>query len=122
MLCICDFVTIWGKGCCVMANKNGSEWIQDILGEVRRHVETRNYRITNHAQERQEQYKITLPNLLYVLSNGYHEKDKTLFSNEFQAWKYAIRGKTIGSSEELRIIVAFENEMAVLTIVRLKAK
>jgi len=97
-------------------------WIEDILNEVRRHVESRKYRITNHAQERQEQHKVTLPNLLYILSNGFHEKDKTLYSNEFQAWKYAIRGRTIDGLDEFRIIVAFENEMAILTIIRLKGK
>lgn len=105
-----------------MGTKNKSGWIEDILGEVRRHVESRKYRITNHARERQDQHKVTLPNLLYILSNGFHEKDKTLYSNEFQTWKYAIRGKTIDSLDEFRIIVAFENEMAILTIIRLKRK
>ncbi len=105
-----------------MKSKGGSTWVEDILGEVRRYVESRKYRITNHARERQEQHKVTLPNLLYILTNGFHEKDKTLYSNEFQTWKYAIRGKTIDGLDEFRVIVAFENEMAVLTIIRLKRK
>jgi hypothetical protein len=99
--------------------RDNSGWIEDILSTVRACILTRRYRITNHAQERQEQYKITLPNLLFVLSNGYHEKDKTLFDSSFQSWKYAIRGRSMDSSQELRVIVAFENEMAILTIVRL---
>lgn len=103
-------------------DKDKSGWIEDILGEVRRHVKARKYRITNHARERQEKHKVTLPNLLFILSNGCHERDKTLFSNEFQTWKYAIRGKTIDGSEEFRIIVAFENEMAILTVIRLKRR
>ena len=105
-----------------MGVKNKSEQIKDVRKEVRKHVETRNYRITNHAEERQEQYKITLPDLLYVLSHGYHEEDKTLFDNLFQNWKYAIRGRTIDALLELRIVVAFEDEMAVLTIVRLNKR
>ena len=33
-----------------MKSKGGSAWIEDILGEVRRYVESRKYRITNHAR------------------------------------------------------------------------
>jgi len=35
---------------------------------------------------------------------------------------YAIRGRSIDSSLELRVIVAFEDEMAILTIIRLNKK
>lgn len=105
-----------------MGTKNRSEWIEDVLSEIRKYVKARKYRITAHAQERQEQYKITLPDLLFVLSNGFHEKDKTLFDNSFQTWKYAIRGRTIDAPIDLRIIVAFEEEMAVLTVIRLDDK
>jgi hypothetical protein len=63
--------------------KSKSGWIDDILGEIRRYVDKRKYRITLHAQERQEKYKITLPNVLFVLSNGFHEKEKTVFDTKF---------------------------------------
>jgi hypothetical protein len=102
--------------------KSDSDWITDILPKVRECIKTRKYRITNHAQERQEQHQITLPDLLFVLSNGFHEQEKTLFDTTFQAWKYAIRGRSIDSSLELRVIVAFEDEMAILTIIRLNKK
>ena len=105
-----------------MVDKDKSEWIGDVLGEIRKCVKARKYRITRHAQERQEQYNITLPQLLYVLSNGYHERDKTLFDTTFQTWKYAIRGKAIDSLVELRIIVAFKDELAILTVIRLGKK
>lgn len=64
-----------------MNAKVKSSWIEDILNEVKKHIKTRKYRITLHAKERQEKYKITLPEVLFVLSNGVHEKEKTLFSN-----------------------------------------
>ena len=99
-----------------------AEWIEDVAREVKKYIKMGKYRITKHAQERQEQYKITLPELMYVLSNGIHEKDKTLFDNLFQSWKYAIRGKTIDTQIDLRIIIAFENEMAVLTVIHLGQK
>ena len=78
--------------------KDKSGWVKDLLGEIRKHIKARKYRITNHAQERQEKHQLTLPNLLFILSTGFHEEKKTLFCNEFQAWKYAIRGKTIDNS------------------------
>ena len=106
----------------MVSSKDKVGWVEDILGEVRKHVESRSYRITKHAQERQEQHKVTLPNILFILSQGFHEKEKTLYSNEFQTWKYALRGKTIDGLDEFRVIVAFENEMAILTIIRLKRK
>lgn len=106
----------------VVTARDRSGWIEDILSEVRKYVKARKYKITSHAQERQEQYNITLPELLFVLSNGFHERNKTLFDNTFQTWKYAIRGKTIDTLVELRIIVAFEEEMAILTIIRLDKK
>lgn len=102
--------------------KGKSDWIKDVLGKVRRHVNEGKYRITFHAQERQKKYKVTLSNVLFVLLNGFHEEEKTLFDTTFQTWKYAIRGKMIDGQEELRVIVAFENEMAVLTIIPLKEK
>jgi len=93
-----------------VVDKDKSEWIGDVLGEIRKCVKARKYRITRHAQERQEQYNITLPQLLYVLSTT------------FQTWKYAIRGKAIDSLVELRIIVAFKDELAILTVIRLGKK
>lgn len=105
-----------------MSAKDKSSWIKDILGEIKKHIKARKYRITIHAQERQDRHQLTLPNLLFILSTGFHEEEKTLFSNEFQTWKYAIRGKTIDNSGEFRIIVAFEEEMAVLTVIKLEVR
>jgi hypothetical protein len=48
-----------------------------------------------------------------------HEKDKDLFDVKRQMWKYAIRGKTLDGIN-LRIIVAFEKEMVIITVMRLK--
>ena len=104
-----------------MSARDRSGWIEDILGEVRKHVKAKKYKITNHAQERQEKHKITLPDLLFVLSNGWHEKEKTLFDNEFQNWKYAIRGKTL-DLKELRVIVDFEEKQNMLIITVFKVR
>lgn len=74
------------------------------------------YRQSKHALERELERKIDLPDILYVLKNGYHEKRKTSFDETFQTWKYAIRGKTLDEID-IRIIIAFDDsEMMIITV------
>lgn len=56
-----------------------------------------------------------------VLRNGFHEKEKTLFNNKFQTWNYAIRGKAV-DGEDVRVILAFEKDMIIITAIRLPRK
>ena len=105
-----------------VGKKDRSEWNENVLADVLLHIKTRRYKITRHVEEHQEEYDITLPDLLHALSNGYHEKEKTTFSNEHQSWKYAIRGWTIDRKKDLRVIVSFAEEMVLITIVWINKK
>lgn len=74
------------------------------------------YTRTKHALQRQSERKIDLPDVLYVLKSGYHEKRKTSFDESFNAWKYAIRGKTL-DRVDIRIIISFDDEnMLIITV------
>lgn len=74
------------------------------------------YRQSKHAIERKLEREIDLPDVLYVLKNGYHEKQKTSFDEIFQTWKYAIRGKTLDEND-IRIIIAFDDTgMMIITV------
>lgn len=73
------------------------------------------YRDTTHAIIRKEQRQITLPEIIYVLKNGRHEKAKDHFEEKFNAWNYSIRGKTVDENE-LRVIVSFEEERHLIII------
>ena len=65
---------------------------------------------------------IDLPDVLYVLKNGYHEKAKSIFDEAFETWKYAVRGKTV-DNYDIRIIIAFdENNMLIITVMHVGAK
>jgi hypothetical protein len=67
--------------------------------------------------ERKQQRKVSLPHVLYVLINGYHEKKKDEYKPEYQDWNYAIRGLTI-DGRDLRIAIAFdEDEMLIITVI-----
>jgi hypothetical protein len=83
--------------------------IQDCLNKG-------HYRQSRHAIERGSEREIDIPDVLYVLKNGYHEKQKTSFDEAFQTWKYAVRGKTLDEID-IRIIIAFDNiGMMIITV------
>ena len=91
----------------------------ELLRKISEHVQKGTYIITSHALERQNLRQVDLKHVLYVLKNGAHEMEKDLFDIKKQGWKYAIRGKTI-DQVNLRIIVAFEEEMIIITVMRIK--
>ena len=63
---------------------------------------------TVHATQRRAERQITRPEVLYVLRHGWHEKRKDVFDTRYQAWNYAIRGKTL-DGRHLRIVVSFDD-------------
>lgn len=73
------------------------------------------YRDTYHAIERKKERKITLSEILHVLTFGKHEKSKDSFEEAFNAWNYAIRGKTLDEID-LRVIISFDEERSLLII------
>lgn len=98
-----------------------TERIKNVLLKIKHCIEEGNYGLTPHALTRHNERKITLPEVLHVLKNGYEEKSKTKFTDEHNAWKYAIRGKTIRDEIDIRIIVAFdENNMMIITVMRVE--
>ncbi len=90
----------------------------NILQKVKEHVRKGTYILLKHAIERQEERGVNLPDVLRVLEHGRHEKSKDSFDVKNQCWKHAIRGKTINGLD-LRIIIAFEREMVIITVIRL---
>ena len=93
--------------------------LNNLMDEIAHAVEEGRYLDTRHATERQAQRTITRPEVLYILKKGYHEKRKDKFDDAFQAWNYAVRGKTV-DKRNLRIIVSFdENNMLIITAIDL---
>ena len=74
-----------------------------------------------HAQERQTERNITRNEYEYILvKSGWHEKRKDKYDQDYQAWNYAIRGKTI-DERELRIIASFDDDgMLIITVIDLE--
>ena len=94
--------------------------IEKLSHMIRDCIERGCYRQTRHAIDRKIERNIDLPDVLYVLKNGYHEKKKSSFDEAFQTWKYAIRGKTIDKFD-LRIIIAFNDDgMMIITVMHVE--
>jgi hypothetical protein len=90
----------------------------DPIQKAQEYIARKSYRISRHALKRQEERTVSLREILYVLKNGCHEEKYSLFDVRNQTWKYAIRGKTF-DGVDLRIIVAFLEEMAIITVIKI---
>jgi hypothetical protein len=92
--------------------------IDNLHDKIRECIGNERYMQTKHALDRESERSIELPDALYVLKNGHHEKKKTTFDETFQSWKYAIRGLTLDDLD-IRIIIAFdENDMLIITVMQ----
>ena len=99
--------------------KTRTKPIGNLLEKIKKSISTGKYRVSKHAIKRQYERKINIPDALYVLLHGFHEEEKTLYDISYQTWKYAIRGKT-ADNVDLRVIVAFDEEMIIITLIRMK--
>lgn len=88
---------------------------KDVLSRTRERLAGGHYRDTRHAAERKDERSISLPEVRQVIESGWHEKSKDEFKTEWQAWNYAIRGKTV-DGRALRIAVSFDEEDWLLII------
>ncbi|MCE2982339.1 MAG: DUF4258 domain-containing protein [Parachlamydia sp.] len=92
--------------------------IKEIRKKILACIEQGQYVQSRHAIERQNLREIDLEDALYVLKNGYHEINKTYFDEAFLTWKYAIRGKTLNSTD-IRVIITFDTYgMIIITVIR----
>jgi len=81
--------------------------IPNLLDAIREAIEDGRLREAFHAVERKAERRITRQEYQHVLRNGYHEKKKDEFKPEYNAWSYAVRGKTL-DERDLRVVVSFE--------------
>ncbi len=90
----------------------------DVLRKIKEHIRHGTYILREHAIEMQERRHISLPDILRILEYGRHENEKDVFDVKNQRWKHAVRGRTI-SGIDLRVIVAFHERMAIITVIRI---
>jgi len=94
--------------------------VEKLMELIATHLELGRYLDTRHALGRQDERKITRPELLYVLKNGHHEKRKDRFDELHKTWNYAVRGKTV-DKRDLRVIVSFDPAgMLIITAIEIE--
>lgn len=99
-------------------NSERLETNKRILEKIKKLIESDNYIFTEHALNRQNERIIMPLDVLYVLKNGRHEEDKTSYSVKHQCWHYAITGNTT-EGINLRVIITFEDELIIITVIKL---
>ena len=94
--------------------------VAKLIEVIAQHLDTGRYLDTVHATQRRNEREITRSEILHVLRHGYHEKSKDTFEEAFNAWNYAVRGKTV-DKKELRVIVSFDVAgMLIITAIELE--
>lgn len=75
-----------------------------------------------HAIERRFQRSISINDITHILTTGWHESKKDEYREEYSEWNYSIRGQTV-DGRQLRVVVSFdENNMIVITVIRLQKR
>ncbi len=96
--------------------------LEDLMGQIKLCIEKGDYKFSNHALERKQQRAFTLPNILYILKNGCHEKVKDIWDPQHNMWKYAIKGKTIDNDEGRIIVNLDKSGILIITVIRLNKR
>lgn len=89
--------------------------IENLLELIGNCIRTGQYRDTTHAVARKKERNISVPEIIYVLKTGKHEKSKDRFDEAFNCWNYALRGLTLDGLD-LRVIISFDAERDLLII------
>ena len=93
--------------------------LESVLALAKACIESGKYVATFHAECRQFERDITLPDALHVIKTGYRELKHDQYKEEWKAWNYAVRGISL-QSEPVRVIISFdENEMLIITVINL---
>ncbi|PKL79085.1 MAG: hypothetical protein CVV27_02370 [Candidatus Melainabacteria bacterium HGW-Melainabacteria-1] len=92
----------------------------NLMQKIRVALASGDYLDTVHASERQAERNITAPEYEYVLKHGWHEASKDRLDESYDAWNYAIRGRTL-EQRELRVIVSFDPAgLLIITVIDLE--
>ncbi len=94
----------------------------ELLELIENSIKNKSYYFTTHGSERANERKdVSELQVIAILksTSKFHEKKKDEYSEEFKAWNYAIRGKTL-DDDNVRIVVSFDDKnMLIITVINL---
>jgi hypothetical protein len=90
----------------------------ELLERVAEALATGRYRIRPHARRRCTERDVAAADIENALEHGRYVPRRDRYDERFAAWSYCFEGPTV-DGEPLRVVVAFEDWMLVVTVVRL---
>lgn len=91
---------------------------QELLDRVAQALATGEYRVLPHARQRCSERDVSVPDIEAALEQGHHVPRRDRYDDRLASWSYCLEGHSV-DRESLRVIVAFEGWMLVVTVVRL---
>lgn len=101
-----------------MAKKGPKLGKSELFQRVRDAIKTGEYRILPHARQRCSERNVSAPDIESALETGRYVPRRDRYDEPSGAWSYCFEGPTV-DGERLRVVVAFEDWMLVVTVVRL---
>ncbi len=93
---------------------------EDLLAKVFRSVAQGDYVILPHARQRCTERDVAAPDIEVALAKGRYTPRRDRYDEDHRSWSYCFEGRSV-DEVPLRVIVAFEGKMLVVTVVRLDA-
>jgi len=78
----------------------------------------RDYRVLPHARQRCDERYVKAPHIEHILATGHPVPARDRFDDLAGTWSYCLEGRTV-DLVRLRVIVAFDGTLLVVTVVRL---
>jgi hypothetical protein len=90
----------------------------ELVARVAEALASGNYRILPHARQRCTERDVAAADIECALENGHPVARRDRYDNLVEDWSYCFEGRTV-DEDALRVVVAFEDWMLVVTVVRL---
>ena len=94
---------------------------EELVKRVREAVSSGRYRILPHARQRCDERNVSAPDIEYALEKGHPVPRRDRFDASVGDWSYCFEGRSV-DQELLRVVVAFDGWMLLVTVIRLEKK
>ena len=90
----------------------------ELVRLVREAISTGRYRILPHARQRCTERNVAAPDIENALEHGRHAARRDRYDEHAADWSYCFEGPSV-DGDALRVVVAFDDWMLIITVVRL---
>lgn len=104
-----------------MAKRTPKLGKQELLARGGAAITTGEYRILPHARRRCTERAVSAPDIEFVLETGHHVPRRDRYDEPWGEWSYCFEGRAVDGFR-LRVVVAFDGWMLVVTVVRLDSE